>query len=128
MANPLELYSTFKIFALLSALAVFPAAASEVTADPRLVQFNTTEATTTAKAVTGLLVTGSIYAYLVYAASVLIDTFSGDGRSHERKDFPAFFRSLVRPLPKKFRLAQLPSLPRNTLPQNDGTFDFLPRI
>ena len=54
-----------------------------VEADPRLIYFNTTTATITAKALTGLLVTGAIYAYLFYAATVLIERFSPyDKRSY----------------------------------------------
>jgi|688.fasta_scaffold1064859_2 hypothetical protein len=56
-----------------------------VEGDPRLIYFNTTTATVTAKMATGLLVTGTIYAYLFYAATVLLERFDPeDDRSFTR--------------------------------------------
>lgn len=42
----------------------------------RSVYYNTTEATSAAKVVTGVAVTGAIYSYLIYAAAVLVERFT----------------------------------------------------
>ena len=73
--------------ALFSGLASASASAhSELMPETfRSVYFNTTEATSVAKVVTGIAVTGAIYSYLLYAATVLVERFSDGSGSRSRR-------------------------------------------